>query len=62
MYDECNNNLRDGCSPVNLLHIFRTSLYKKSYGGMLLNLHFEGILDIFGHKISLQPVSIIIGT
>ena len=29
---------------------------------MLLNLHFEGIIDIFGHKISLQPVSIIIGT
>ena len=27
--------LRHGCSPVNLLHIFRTTIYKNSYGGLL---------------------------
>ena len=26
-----------GCSPVNLLHIFRTPFYKNTYGGLLLN-------------------------
>ena len=25
-----------GCSPVNLLHIFRTTSYKNSSGGLLL--------------------------
>ena len=28
--------LRRGCSPVDLLHIFRTRFYKNTYGGMLL--------------------------
>ena len=28
--------LRHGCSPVNLLHIYRTSFYKNTYGGPLL--------------------------
>ena len=28
--------LRHGCSPVNLLHIFRTPFYKSTYGGLLL--------------------------
>ena len=28
--------LRHGCSPVNLLHIFRTSAYKNTYRGLLL--------------------------
>ena len=28
--------LRHGCSPVNLLHIFRIPFYKNSSGGMLL--------------------------
>ena len=27
--------LRHGCSPVNLLHIFRTALRKNTYGGLL---------------------------
>ena len=27
---------RHGCSPVNLLHIFRTPFYKNTYGGLLL--------------------------
>ena len=29
--------LRHGCSPVNLLHIFRTPFFKNTYGEMLLN-------------------------
>ena len=29
--------LRYGCSPVNLLHIFRTLFRKNTYGGLLLN-------------------------
>ena len=28
--------LRHGCSPVNLLHIFRTPFRKNNYGGLLL--------------------------
>ena len=30
--------LRHGCSPVNLLHIFRTPLTKNTSGRLLLNL------------------------
>ena len=30
--------LRHGCSPVNLLHIFRTSFPKNTYGGLFLNI------------------------
>ena len=33
--------LRHGCSPVNLLHVFRTPFYKNTYGGLLLNLNIE---------------------
>ena len=29
--------LRHGCSPVNLLHISRTSFYKNTSGGLFLN-------------------------
>ena len=29
--------LRHGCSPVNLLHIFRASFFKNTSGGLLLN-------------------------
>ena len=28
--------LRHGCSPVNLLHIFRTPFVKKTFEGLLL--------------------------
>ena len=28
--------LRHGCSPVNLLHILKISLYKSTYGGLFL--------------------------
>ena len=33
--------LRHGCSPVNLLHIFRTSFTKNTYGWLLLNYTFS---------------------
>ena len=36
--------LRYGCSPVNLLHIFRTPFYKNNFGGLLL--HLYGMLMI----------------
>ena len=47
--------LRHGCSPVNLLHIFRTPFYNYTYGGLLLNLrrmrkranHFYGFCQKF---------------
>ena len=29
--------LRDGCSPVNLLHVFRTPFPKNTYRGLLLS-------------------------
>ena len=31
--------LRHGCSPVNLLHIFRTPFLRNTYGWLLLNYH-----------------------
>ena len=31
------NALRYGCSPVNLLHMFRVPLYKNTSGGLLLS-------------------------
>ena len=34
--------LRHGCSPVNLLHIFRTSFPKKISGGLLLTMRIIG--------------------
>ena len=43
------NTLRDGCSPVNLVHIFRTSLPKNTPGRQLLyitcsKLHVHSVL------------------
>ena len=35
-----------GCSPVNLLHIFRTHFYKNTYEGLLLNLLFLFMFEI----------------
>ena len=40
--------LRHECSPVNLLHIFRTPFYKSTYGGMLL--YFQPICHCFSFK------------
>ena len=34
--------LRHGCSPVNLLHIFRTSFIKNTSGWLLLIIEFNG--------------------
>ena len=40
--------LRHGCSPVNLLHIFRTSFLRKTFGWLLLsNVLFKSNLVIF---------------
>ena len=38
--------LRYGCSSVNLLHIFRTSLPKNTSEGLLLNLLFNNFMVI----------------
>ena len=35
--------LRHGCSPVNLLHIFRTHFPKKTPGRLLLDVKFENV-------------------
>ena len=32
----CQITLRHGCSPANLFHIFRTAVFKNTYGGLLL--------------------------
>ena len=38
--------LRHGCSPVNLLHIFRTPFLKNSSGGLLLNIRTTLPIDV----------------
>ena len=40
--------LRHECSPVNLLHIFRTPFYKIKYGGLLL--YFQPTYHCFSFK------------
>ena len=40
----CSPSLRDGCSPVNLLHIFRTTFPKNTSGGLLLKKHLRFLL------------------
>ena len=37
--------LRDGCSPVNLLHIFRTPFLKNTSGRLLLNYEIQPITE-----------------
>ena len=37
--------LRHGCSPVNLLHIFRTSFPKNTSGGLLLLYKFNALMS-----------------
>ena len=41
--------LRHGCSPVNLMHIFRTLFSKNPTGGLLLMLSETLIYKLFGH-------------
>ena len=38
--------LRYGCSPVNLLHIFRTPFPKNTYGRQLLKFPLKGTASI----------------
>ena len=35
-----------GCSPVNLLHIFRKLFPKNTYGGLYLMIRFRGVFRI----------------
>ena len=39
--------LRHGCSPVNLLHIFRTLFPRNTSGGLLLNSPFSSMFSFF---------------
>ena len=41
--------LRDGCSPVNLLHIFRTPFPKNTSGGLLLNVCKQTFHKLYGY-------------
>ena len=43
--------LQHGCSPVNLLYIFRATFYKNTYEGLLL---IEKILITFYYKSFLE--------
>ena len=43
--------LRHGCSPVNLLHIFRTFFLKNTSEWLFLSVAFKG--TAFGKKINL---------
>ena len=44
------NHIRHGCSPVNLLHIFRTPFPKNTSGGLLLSLSPQVI--VLKHALS----------
>ena len=46
--------LRHGCSPVNLLHIFRTPFYKNTYGALLLTIIFTNLVTIFTSLIDVH--------
>ena len=52
--------LQHGCSPVNLLHIFRTPFPKNTYGGLLLEVSIKEI--IVTHPEFLTSLSIRNGT
>ena len=45
--------VRHGCSPVNLLHIFRKPFLKNTSGRLLLH------LTVFRQKFGFQPLTII---
>ena len=49
--------LRHGCSPVNLLHIFRTTLEKSTSGGLLLILQLS--LSLHQFKILWYPEALL---
>ena len=39
--------LRHGCSPLNLLHIFRIPFYRKTYGGLFLQAPNDNVQELF---------------
>ena len=41
LYNIIEITLRHGCSPANLLHVFRASLHKNTSGGLLLVIHIK---------------------
>ena len=48
--------LRNECSPVNLLHVFRTPLYKNTYGELLLCwLYYTLPSEFFMDKSGINP-------
>ena len=54
--------LRHACSPVNLLHIFRTPFPKNTSGWLLLDLHFQGSQkkknsEILSTRTAIPPIN-----
>ena len=47
-------SIRHGCSSVNLLHIFRTSIPKNTYGGLLLEFENSNGFSVFKGLLSNQ--------
>ena len=43
---------RHGCSPINLLHIFRTPFYKNTSEGLLPTLGSNRLLSFLNQKVS----------
>ena len=53
--------LRHGCSPVNLVHVFRTSYPKNTSGGLLLRIREkELVLSIFPVILRINPFSMLL--
>ena len=46
--------LRHGCSPVNLLHIFKTPFLKNTFGGLLLDSHDDFLYQNGNDGLSLS--------
>ena len=49
--------LRHGCSPVNLLHIFRISFHKNTYGRLFLINGLEEVTKIYENMQNVQYCS-----
>ena len=52
--------LQHGCSPVNLLHIFRTTFPKNTYGGLLPEVSIKEIIVTYTEFLT--SLSILNGT
>ena len=48
----CSENIQHGCSPVNLLHIFRTPFPKNTFGGLFLKLVYIWHLIYIRYSLS----------